>query len=287
MKRLLITGASGMLGGTLFACADPAWNACGACHRGPRDGLLQLDFNRPDETQAAIVAGGFTHIIHCAAIRDPDYCLTHPEETEITNVLGSRLVAGAAQTLGAVLCHISTDYVFDGTQPPYVETDRTCPINVYGKSKLVGEQLAAAVPEHLVVRIPALYRSTLGNSANVLTKFARLLAEGKALLLDAETVRYYTRTEDVAAAVLFLLASGRRGMIHLSADEKASKAEFARLAAVQLGYEPGRVVDSPPPTSGDARPHNSRLDTTLYRSFNGPRMQPPSEAIPRDLDPDP
>ena len=280
MNKLLITGASGMLGGEILKKAGADMNVVGACHRSPCEGLLQLDFEQPDRVKAAIREGGFSHIIHCAAIRDPDYCLKHPEETDIVNVRASRIITEAAQAAGAVLCYISTDYVFDGNNPPYAESDTPCPINVYGKSKLAGEVATATVDHHLIVRIPALYRSNLGDSANVLTKFAGLFADGKTLDLDAETVRYYTRTEDVADAVLFLLEREQRGIIHVSADEQTTKSAFARMAAVHLGYGPERVVDAPPASTGDARPHNSRIDTSLYRSLNGPRMLSPSEVLP-------
>ena len=283
MKRLLITGASGMLGGEIFARATSEWNAVGACHRTAHDGLLQLNFARPDELEQKITEQSFTHIIHCAAIRDPDVCLKHPEEAALVNVQGSRRIAQAAQTLGATLCYISTDYVFDGTRPPYKETDFPSPINVYGRSKYAGEQAAQTVDEHLVIRIPALYRSVLGDRANIITKFAEQLAAGKTLHLDSQTVRYYTRVEDVADAVLFLLESNVRGRVHVSSGEKTSKAAFGRQVATQLGYSPERVQDAPPPTSGDARPDNSQLDTTRYRSLGGPHLQSPSEAIPRDL----
>jgi dTDP-4-dehydrorhamnose reductase len=279
VKKLLITGASGMLGGAFMREADASWHVVGACHRAPCEGLLQLDFTKPDVVSRAVREGGFSHIVHCSAIRDPDYCLAHPEEMELANTGASRMVAEAAQATGAVLCYISSDYVFDGTQPPYRETDAPCPINVYGKSKLAGEDAARSVNEHVILRIPALYRTDLSDAGSVLTKFAGLLADGQTLTLDAETVRYYTLADDVAAAGLFLLDSGFRGVIHVSADESVTKSGFARLAAMALGYGPERVLDGPPPTSGDARPHNSRLDTTLYRSLGGPRMRPPSEAI--------
>ncbi|MFC1499022.1 sugar nucleotide-binding protein [Verrucomicrobiota bacterium] len=100
MKRLLITGASGMLGGEILVRADSMWNAVGACHRTPRKDMLQLDFVHPDELEQKITQQPFTHIIHCAAIRNPDYCLKNPEETESVNVRGSRVIAKAVMGTG-------------------------------------------------------------------------------------------------------------------------------------------------------------------------------------------
>lgn len=268
-----------MLGREIVRHADATWNAVGACHRTPREDLLQLDFGRPDEVIARIVEGAFTHIVHCAAIRDPDYCLAHPDETEATNVRGSITVATAAQALGATLCYISTDYVFDGTCPPYKEDDTPNPVNLYGRSKLAGERAAATVPNHMMVRIPALYTAALGDKANVLTGLVNRLERGETLQLDSETVRYYTRAEDVAAAVLLLLDIGHQGVIHVSADEATSKAAFARLAATHFGYPSDRVMDTEPPSTGDVRPHNSHLDTTLYRSLPTPSIRPSSKSI--------
>ncbi|MFW5857175.1 MAG: dTDP-4-dehydrorhamnose reductase family protein, partial [Planctomycetota bacterium] len=217
MTRLLVTGASGLLGGCVLRQANDAWQALGTAHRRTREGLVPLDIRNADAVAGLVRTEGVTHIVHCAALRSPDYCIEHPDEAEDVNVDGTRNVAAAARAVGAHLLYVSTDYVFPGTHPPYDEDASPDPINLYGRTKLGGEGAALAVERHTIARIPALYRIDLGDPRSYVTELAGQLAKGNTLRLDAETVRYYTLADEVAAAFLHLLARSVRGVVHLSA----------------------------------------------------------------------
>lgn len=280
MTRLLVTGASGLLGGCVLRRADAAWNALGTCHSRPGEGLVPLDIRDADAVMRLVREEGVTHVIHAAAIRSPDACLADPDLARAVNVDGSRHLAGAAQAAGAHFLYVSTDYVFPGVEPPYREDDPPDPVNLYGRTKLGGEGAAAAVDRHTVVRIPALYRIDLDDARSYVTELAAAFGRGETLRLDAETVRYYTLADDVADAMLFLLETDAAGVVHLSATERTTKAAFARAVARRLGYGPGVVEDGPRPAAGDERPHDSHLATDRYDALGGPPLRPFGDVLP-------
>src|SRR5690606_1167180 len=123
-------------------------------------------------------------IIHTAAFTDVDGCESNPDLAYRVNALGARNAALAAQAVRAKLIHVSTDYVFDGTKgAPYVESDLTSPINVYGSSKRLGEQFVQMICDRsFIVRTSWLYGET-GN--HFITKIKRVLLEkGEARIIN-------------------------------------------------------------------------------------------------------
>ena len=141
--RVLITGAAGQVGRELveiFADHEVIAANRGLLDVTSRDDVLQIvTTTRPDA------------IVHAAAWTAVDACEGDPDRAFLVNTLGARFVAEAARAVGAHLCQISTDYVFDGTKAsPYVEWDEPNPQSVYGRSKLAGER--ALGPEATIVR---------------------------------------------------------------------------------------------------------------------------------------
>ena len=97
-------------------------------------------------------------IVHAAAERRPDVSAEQPEQVLALNVESTRHLAQCAKEVGAYLIYISTDYVFDGTQPPYEVDDQPSPLNFYGETKLAGERaLAEVMDDYAVLRVPVLY----------------------------------------------------------------------------------------------------------------------------------
>jgi dTDP-4-dehydrorhamnose reductase len=131
--RVVVTGAGGQLGHDLVD----------AFHDHEVVGLArhQLDVSGRDAVLQAITTIQPDVVIHAAAWTAVDACEGHPDWAFAVNALGTRHVAEAARLVGARVCYVSTDYVFDGTSPdPYREWDATNPLSVYGQSKLGGER---------------------------------------------------------------------------------------------------------------------------------------------------
>jgi dTDP-4-dehydrorhamnose reductase len=139
----------------------------------------------------------------------------------------------------------------------------------------LGEIEAKRYGTCLICRIPALFRPNTTSRGNWVTKLAEQFSNGEVVSLDAKTVRYYTAADDIAKAVIFLADSGFDGICHLSSEKQTTKAGFARIVARQLGFSEDLVKDCPPPESDgiDRRPHDSHLDTSKYKSLNGPALR--------------
>jgi dTDP-4-dehydrorhamnose reductase len=148
---------------------------------------------------------------------------------EKINVAATRRLAEAASAKGAWMLYISTDYVFDGKNPPYSEGDIPCPVNCYGRTKLEGENATISTcRESAVLRIPFLYgwRAGLEKSA-LLTSTLKALDSKSEVEMDDTVVRYPTYTADVAKAAAFL-ASRRAKGYHAVRYKRPGRGELLR-----------------------------------------------------------
>jgi dTDP-4-dehydrorhamnose reductase len=166
-------------------------------------------------------------IIHAAAMTHVDRCAEQPDEALRINAGGTKNIALACQRIGAALCYISTNEVFDGTATaPYLEYDKTGPINPYGYSKWVGENIVREVlPQHYIVRTSWLFAHT---GQNFLQKIVALAKAGKPLSVVTDETASPTYTDDFVAAVADLTQTQQYGTFHLVNEGAVSRFEFAR-----------------------------------------------------------
>jgi len=268
--KVLVTGATGLLGSRMLEALPADWEVVGAYHSRPAPGMVPCEVANCCAVAQTIGDGGYDWVVHCAAIRSPDACERDPRRAMEVNAAGTEAVARAATDAGAWLAYASTDYVFGGDDPPHNEDDAPAPFNVYGHSKLAGERHALSVPGGLVVRMPALYSLDLAAPNNVLAALRESLTAGEPFAADERAVRHYTLAEEVAAAFAHLMQVRWRGVVHVSADQPSTKREFLAAAAGAMGLEADLVQAAEPHASAAARPRDSRLDTSLYRSLQGP-----------------
>src|SRR5829696_2636959 len=146
--RLLVTGAAGMLGHDVVAAAQNAGHEVGSLAR------AELDITDAAAVRAAVLDARPDAVVNCAAWTDVDGAEAEEAAATAVNGDGAGHLATAAAEAGALLVHVSTDYVFDGhASDPYPEDAPTAPASAYGRSKLVGERaVAAAGGEHAIVR---------------------------------------------------------------------------------------------------------------------------------------
>ena len=123
-------------------------------------------------------------IVNAAAHTAVDKAESEREFAELLNATSVAAIAKEAEALGAWLVHYSTDYVFDGSgERPWVETDATAPLNVYGETKLAGEQGAALCSRHLIFRTSWVYAARGANFAKTMLRFGK--ARGRYIFLQA------------------------------------------------------------------------------------------------------
>ena len=223
MKRVLVTGANGQLG---LALQDAA-----------KDFTLDLVFmdkNSLDITDAEAIkrvfaSQSFAIYINAAAYTQVDGAETNKELAFAINAKAVETLAKACKQHGCWLIHISTDYVFDGAlDRPYTPSDVPNPLNVYGASKLAGEQAIALVGgTYSIVRTSWLY-SRYGN--NFYTKLQAQLDTGKTLRVTADQKGCPTRAEDLAAHLLTGIANQQlpKGISHYCGSEVMTWLGLAR-----------------------------------------------------------
>jgi dTDP-4-dehydrorhamnose reductase len=232
--RILITGGTGQLGRSLQGAL--------ASHEVAALGHAELDVTDPRSVEAAIDQYAPKIVIHSAALTDTARCEREPALARAINGIGAENVAKVCQRVGARLIAISTNEVYDGAKTsPYVESDRTGPLNAYAISKLDGEWLAsAACADTLIIRTSWLYGDG-GN--NFIEKLRTAAAEGRTLRFTTDEIATPTSTEDLAAALCGLVESDASPVIyHLTNDGAASRYDWA-LAILQLAGLAGVPIE--------------------------------------------
>jgi dTDP-4-dehydrorhamnose reductase len=229
LLKILVTGANGNIGKLL----RQALHARG--HDAHGTDIDDLDITAAEPVLARLQTLHPDLVVHCAALTNVDLCAEQPDLALKVNAIGTQNMALACERIGAALCYISTNEVFDGQQiTPYQEYDTPHPINPYGYSKWVGEQMVRdLLPHHFIVRISWLFAHS---GANFLQKIIQKAAAGQALAVVTNEVASPTYADDFVQALLVLLETGRYGIYHLPNAGFASRYEFARHILDCYGY---------------------------------------------------
>ncbi len=223
--RIAITGARGQLGRSLQNVLA-------------KEEVLPL--NRPEfeitdsRVVAKIASLAPDLVIHTAAMTDVDGCESAPDMAYRVNALGTQNVALACQQAGAAMVYFSTDYVFDGEKgSPYLEFDEPNPINIYGRSKLVGERYVEAILNRFYIIRTAWLYSRQGR--NFVRKVLELSEEREELHMVTTEVSSPTYAPDLAEAIARLIAQPHYGIYHLINEGYCSRYEFAKAILTYAG----------------------------------------------------
>ena len=207
-----------------------------------------LDVTDPAACLDVVQAGDV--VLNCAGWTAVDDAETHEAEAFAANAVGPANLARATAARGALLVHVSTDYVFDGAgSQPYAEDDPCAPRSAYGRTKLAGEWAVRALdPTALILRTAWLYGA---HGACFPKTMARLASQRDRLDVVADQCGQPTWTADVAALALALVgADAPGGIYHATSSGSATWFDFARAAVAAAGHDPGIVH----PTTSAAYP---------------------------------
>ncbi len=243
--RVLVTGASGLLGGRLASILSGLHEVVGGRHRAPvpRDlPAVSMDLLSAASIAAALAEARPEAVVHAAALADPDRCEREPEGAEALNVEATRGLALACRRAGLPLVGLSTDLVFGGDHPAWTEGEPTRPLLAYGRTKRDGElALLAEHPDAAVVRVALVHGRGHGPRATASESVAWGLREGRALRLYTDQYRTPVDPESVADAVTRLLAGARSGVYHLGGPERVSRYDLGLRTARLLGLDSSRI----------------------------------------------
>ncbi|KAK9898772.1 NAD(P)-binding protein [Cystobasidium minutum MCA 4210] len=206
--KFLVTGASGLLGRAVVEKAKSSGHEVkGLAFTRAGGDLVKLDLHDTKAFRALCEEYKPDVIIHAAAERRPDVAEKDPEAAKRLNITVSRQIAEVARDLDIVLIYISTDYVFPGEAPPggYEPDSPTEPLQLYGESKLAGEQEVLQVGKAgraVVLRVPVLYGKASPNSESAINILIDVVKAQKPGKMDDWSPRYPTNVADVARVLL-------------------------------------------------------------------------------------
>ena len=224
-----------------------------------------------------------TVLINCAAFTAVDRAESEPEMAAVVNTDAVGVMAEAMAGLGGRFVTFSTNYVFDGTaNRPYLESDPTRPINVYGQTKRAGEIAAlTACAETLVVRTSWLLSGTHPNFASTIIRLAR---EGEVTVVD-DQYGHPTLVKDLARATLSALEASATGILHLANTGITNWFSLAQEVAGLAGIDPNRIracasVDRP---TAAMRPGNSGIASSRSRELGLEPLPPYHRGLPQAI----
>lgn len=272
--RVLVAGASGQLSQALQALDDPRLEIIAR-------GRPELDILQADSVARVMEQSAPDAVINTAAYTAVDDAEAKIDDAFALNRDAAGLIASAAAQRGAAFIHISSDYVFNGRKrSPYVETDAPDPVNVYGRSKLAGEQVVAQAHPDAVIARPAWL---MGPYARCFPAIMLTLAQSHdAVRVVTDQRGSPTHADDLARALAAVVAArvrgeGAPGVLHLAGSEPATWRDIAEAVfeeAQACGAPTARVrpVTSAAFGSPAARPADSRLDSSAAARLYGVAM---------------
>jgi dTDP-4-dehydrorhamnose reductase len=238
--RLVVTGAAGMLGQDVVAAARRNGHEVIALTRS------DLDVTDAGAVRRVIAEAAPNAVVNCAAWTDVDGAEAQEEAATAVNGAAAGNVAAAAAAAGALVVHVSTDYVFDGAaSEPYTESAAVAPQSAYGRSKLAGERaVAESAPRSAIVRASWLFGA---GGKNFVDTMLRLAGERDEVTVVDDQVGCPTFTGHLATALVEVAERGLTGVLHVAGGGECSWHELAECAFAERGLRVtvhrGRTAD--------------------------------------------
>ncbi|MBI3160580.1 MAG: SDR family oxidoreductase [Chloroflexi bacterium] len=247
MARVLITGASGLLGLNLAIEAQRAGHTVFGV-TGSRqvalEGVRMMQADLLDGTARARMweAAAPEWVVHCAALADLEACEREPERAQALNADLPGTLAAEAKAAGARFVHISTDAVFDGERGDYTEEDAPNPLSVYAETKLAGEgAVASANPAALVARVN-LFGWSLSGQRSLGEFFVNGLRAGAPLKGFTDVYFSPLLVNDLAGLLFQMFEKDLHGLYHVLSRDSMSKYAFGVRIAELFGYDPAVIA---------------------------------------------
>lgn len=279
--KVLVTGAEGQLGRAIRRAAE------GSADHYIFTDVAELDITDPEAVERAVVGSGVDVIINCAAYTNVERAEEDEERAHLLNATAVEYLAAAAGKQGALLVHISTDYVFMGgccgllTEESYPQ-----PLNAYGRTKLAGERaIEQSGCHYMIVRTAWLYSEWGGNFVKTML---RLMAERREVRVVSDQLGTPTYAGDLAEALVRIVEERNfhEGVFHYTNLGECSWWQFASEIARRAGVEGCRVVPCTTAEYGAKapRPHYSVLSKEKFMRTFGIDIPEWQESLQRCID---
>ncbi len=261
MKRMILVGGRGFVGGHLVRLARGRWDLV-VFDRAPAEppspaGLpasarrRAVDITDREAVLAAIGQEAPHLVVNAAAVSNIDFAERNMLAAHQVNVAGAGYLAEGCRRYEARFIHFSSDAVFAGTADSYGEEDAPEPVNYYGRTKAESEALVLATcPDSVVIRLSLVLGYAVGGGGNSFYEpLEERLRRGETVYVPAEEIRTPVAVQTLAEAVLELAEGDYRGILHIGSTDSVSRYELARRVAAAMGFSPDLV--QPKPAGGD------------------------------------
>ena len=272
--KLLVTGASGSLGGHIFRLAQSSESFDVIGLRSPRsrnhgEGLVEVDLTNSEHVRSFCQSHHFDGVIHAAALSSVEDCRSNPELSQLVNVVATKQLITVLNERNPSVrsLYVSTDMVFDGREPPYSENDQPNPLSRYGQTKLSGEKAFRDSGGGVIVRLPLMFGFSFGGRKTFFDKQVDLLKSGETLGLFDDEWRTPLSYRYAASALLDVIKSGFNGLLHVAGDTRVSRYKFGQMLASALQVDPSGIkpVSSLAMEFREPRPQDLTFDIALWR----------------------
>ncbi|MBW2265908.1 MAG: dTDP-4-dehydrorhamnose reductase [Deltaproteobacteria bacterium] len=277
--KVIVTGSQGMLSQDLIPIISTE-------HETVSLAANELDITNKEKVFDVIGESKADLVINCAAYSQVDQAETEIEQAFRINAYGVQQLALACRQHRSTLCHISTDYVFDGTKnEPYQPFDQPNPISRYGASKLAGEKFVQSIlNRYYLIRTSSLYGKNGNNFVHTILQLAK---KGGPLKVVCDQQMSPTWTVNLAQGILRLISTGNFGTYHLT-DRTNGGISWHEFAGRILERKGNHAEIEPITTKQFARPAKrpaySVLDTSLFTLCSGYEPLPWEESLKRFLE---
>ncbi|XP_065669721.1 methionine adenosyltransferase 2 subunit beta [Hydra vulgaris] len=267
--KVVISGASGLLGRSIYRelINNTNWEVLGLGFTRLGDNLHKVDLCNEEDLKRFIEKEKPDVFIHSAAERRPDFVASNKEHTTQLNITSTKIISKLMNQNGGFVLYISTDYVFDGFNPPYKTTDIPNPLNEYGLSKREGEIcILENCTNYGILRVPILYGEVQYLQESAVTGLFELLKDSKTpKKVSNYEQRFPTSTDDVAVVCRQIVEYNRlnnsfHGIWHWSSNEKMTKYKIVEIMALIFNLSMKHIEPDNEPSVGVSRPYDCELD---------------------------
>lgn len=281
--KVLVCGSSGLVGNDLCSLFEKEnINYVGIHNKRPRKNSYKIDIRNTVKFSSFLDEQKPTVCVNCIADRNVDLCETDWEQTKEVNVGITEVLAKACAERNIYFLHISTDYVFDGRDPPYSPASEVNPLQNYGISKFLAECKAKKYKGSCIVRVPVLYTDSYTSlSETAVTVLAKkVLNQIETTKEDNYSVRRPVFIPDFCKFLLSCIEEKRCGLYHFYNDQdKTTKYEMCQKIAAHLRISSDHIQPVNTPPSNDAgRPYDTQFMDPQYN-----RNQFPSTNIDKGI----
>lgn len=239
MKNVLIIGASGFLGKELYKCfsKDEHYRVFGTYMNTKVEGLLKLDMLDVVNLGAVFNNIKPNVVIITSALTNVEYCETHKEEAYRLNVIGVKNILDKCKEYFSKVIYVSTEYVFDGTEGPYVEEDEENPINYYGITKLLAEGIVKDNDiDYLIARTTVIYGFDL-DSKNFIMQLIKTLSRNINMRVPSDQISSPTYCPNLAEMLKEACDKNISGVYNMVGSDVVDRYAFACIASDILGLK--------------------------------------------------